>query len=85
VDVPQIIPMLEVGRGRPSSVFGGQRARVGGGMENPEREEREQTGRETTSPNEPTHEATTPPGNPDTDADAVKEAEKGLEQAGGGH
>ena len=54
-------------------------------MENPEREEREQTGRETTSPNEPTHEATTPPGNPDRDEDAIKEAEEGLEQAGGGH
>ena len=54
-------------------------------MENREREEREETGRETTSPNKPTHEATTPPGNPDRDEDAVKEAEKGLEQAGGGH
>ena len=54
-------------------------------MENPERDEREQIGRETTSPNEPTHEATAPPGNPDRDEDAVKEAEEGLEQAGGGH
>ena len=54
-------------------------------MENPERDEREQTGRETTSPGEPTHEATTPPGNPDRDEDAVKEAEEGLEQACGGH
>jgi hypothetical protein len=66
-------------------VFGAQGARVVGGMETPEREEREHTGRETTSPNEHTHEATTPPGNPDTDEDAVKEAEKRLEQAGGGH
>lgn len=56
-----------------------------GGVENSEREEREQIGRETTSPNEPTHEATTPPGNPDRDEDAVKEAEEGLEQSGGGH
>lgn len=54
-------------------------------MENPEREEREQTDRETTSPNEPTHEATTPPGNPDRDEDAIDEAQEGLEQAGGGH
>jgi hypothetical protein len=53
-------------------------------MENPEREEREQTDRETTSPNELTHEATTPPGNADRDEDAIKEAEEGLEQAGGG-
>lgn len=59
--------------------------RVAGGMENSEREEREQTGGDTTSPEEPTHEATTPPGNPDTDEDAVEEAEEGLEQAGGGH
>jgi hypothetical protein len=54
-------------------------------MESNEREQREQTGRETTSPDEPTHEATTPPGNPDRDEDAVREAEEGLEQAGGGH
>jgi hypothetical protein len=66
-------------------VFCAQEARVDDGMENAEREEREETGRETTSPSKPTHEATTPPGNPDTDEDAVKEAEKGLEQAGGGH
>jgi len=65
-------------------VFAAQRDGVGGGMENPEREEREQTDRETTSPNEPTHEATTLPGNPDRDEDAIKEAEEGLEQAGGG-
>jgi hypothetical protein len=54
-------------------------------MESPERDEREQSGGETTSPVEPTHEATTPPGNPGTDEDAVTEAEDGLEQAGGGH
>ena len=53
-------------------------------MENQEREEREHTG-ETTSPEEPTHEATTPPGNPERDEDAVREAEEGLDQAGGGH
>lgn len=50
-------------------------------MESPEREDRE----ETTSPDEPTHEATTPPGGSDTDEDAVSEAEEGLDQAGGGH
>ena len=38
-----------------------------------------------TSPDEPTHEATTPPGNGDLDEDAVESAEEGLEQAGGGH
>jgi hypothetical protein len=54
-------------------------------MENPEREERDQAGGETTSPRVPTHEATTPPGNPDVDEDAVEEAEEGLGQAGGGH
>ena len=47
-------------------------------METPERDE-------TTSPDEPTHEATTPPGNPEADDDAVREAEEGLDQAGGGH
>jgi hypothetical protein len=38
-----------------------------------------------TSPDDPTHEATTPPGNGDTDADAARSAEEQLEQAGGGH
>jgi hypothetical protein len=41
--------------------------------------------RETTSPEEPTHEATTPPGNPEPDEGAVEEAEDKLDQAGGGH
>jgi hypothetical protein len=54
-------------------------------MESPEREEREQTARETTSPDKPTHEASAPPGNPDRNEDAIKEAEEGLERAGGGH
>jgi len=53
-------------------------------MQSSEREERDQTG-ETTTPDHPTHEATTPPGNPETDESAVEEAEDGLEQAGGGH
>ncbi len=65
--------------------FRTQNAGYGSSMENPEREEREQTGGETTSPDKPTHEATTPPGNPDRDEDAIKEAEEGLEQAGGAH
>jgi hypothetical protein len=38
-----------------------------------------------TSPDEPTHEATTPPGNADRDEDAVKQGEEKIEQAGGGH
>lgn len=38
-----------------------------------------------TSPDEPTHEATSPPGNPEADEDAVREAEDKLGQAGGGH
>lgn len=38
-----------------------------------------------TSPDVPTHEATTPPGNPEPDADAVRRAEEDLEKAGGGH
>jgi hypothetical protein len=38
-----------------------------------------------TSPPDPTHEATTPPGQGDVDEEAVKEGEEELEQAGGGH
>ena len=38
-----------------------------------------------TSPEEPTHEATTPPGNPEPDEGAIQEAEDKLDQAGGGH
>ena len=38
-----------------------------------------------TSPDQPTHEATTPPGNPETDDEARERSEDGLEQAGGGH
>lgn len=52
-------------------------------MENQEREEREPN--ERTTPEDPTHEATTPPGNPDRDEDAVAEAESALDEAGGGH
>ncbi|MBN1528987.1 MAG: hypothetical protein JW895_07995 [Thermoleophilaceae bacterium] len=40
---------------------------------------------ETTTPDDATHEATTPPGNPEPDEQAVEEAEEGLDQAGGGH
>ena len=38
-----------------------------------------------TSPDEPTHEATTPPGNPDVDQEAVERAQDELEKPGGGH
>ncbi len=38
-----------------------------------------------TSPPDPTHEATTPPGNGDLDQDAKDTAEEKLEQPGGGH
>lgn len=38
-----------------------------------------------TSPPDPTHEATTPPGNPETDEDAVERSEDALEEPGGGH
>ncbi len=38
-----------------------------------------------TSPPEPTHEATTPPDNPEPDQDALQKSEDSLEQAGGGH
>ena len=46
-----------------------------------ESEERE----DITSPEEPTHEATTPPGSGDADEDAVEKAQDKLDQAGGGH
>jgi len=45
-------------------------------------EEREQ---DQTSPPEPTHEATTPPSNPEPDEEAVEEGKDKLEEAGGGH
>lgn len=50
-------------------------------------EEREdtQTDRDTTSPPDPIHEATTPPGQGDRDEEAIKEAEDKFGQAGGGH
>ena len=38
-----------------------------------------------TSPSDPTHEATTPPGNPEPDQDAVEKGQDKLDQAGGGH
>jgi len=45
-------------------------------------DDREQS---STSPPDPTHEATTPPGQGDSDEGAAKEAEDRLDQAGGGH
>jgi hypothetical protein len=41
--------------------------------------------RDITSPEDPTHEATTPPGNGEADEDAVEQSEDKLDQAGGGH
>lgn len=38
-----------------------------------------------TSPDDPTHEATTPPGNPEVDEEAARRARENLEQSGGGH
>ncbi len=38
-----------------------------------------------TSPSDPTHEATTPPGNGEVDQDALKKGADTIEQAGGGH
>lgn len=38
-----------------------------------------------TSPDEPTNEATHPPGNPERDGEAVRKGEEGLDRAGGGH
>jgi hypothetical protein len=38
-----------------------------------------------TSPPDPTHEATTPPGNGDRDEEAISRAEDELERPGGGH
>jgi hypothetical protein len=38
-----------------------------------------------TSPPEPTHEATTPPGNPEADPDRVRQAEEELQKPGAGH
>ena len=50
-----------------------------------ERKDNEGHERDTTSPPDPTHEATTPPGQGDRDEDAIKKAEEKLDQAGGGH
>ncbi len=50
-----------------------------------EREDNEGNEHGTTSPPDPTHEATTPPGQGDRDEDAIKKAEEKLDQAGGGH
>lgn len=45
----------------------------------------EDTEKDITGPTEPTHEATTPPDNPEADQAAVEESEEKLNQAGGGH
>jgi hypothetical protein len=54
-------------------------------MTDDQTQENLQTERGATSPPDPTHEATTPPGNPEADEDAVRTAEEKLGQAGGGH
>jgi hypothetical protein len=41
--------------------------------------------RDITSPDDPTHEATTPPGNGEADDEAVEQGEDKLDHAGGGH
>ena len=41
--------------------------------------------RDITKPEDPTHEATTPPGNGEADEEAVEQGEDKLDQAGGGH
>jgi len=41
--------------------------------------------RDITSPEDPTHEATTPPGNGEADEEAVEQGEEKLDQAGAGH
>ena len=48
-------------------------------------ESQEETTDGGTTPEEPTHEATTPPGNGETDQEAVEQGEDKLDQAGGGH
>jgi hypothetical protein len=45
----------------------------------------EDTEKDITSPPDPTHEATTPPDNPETDQAEVEKAEEKLGEAGGGH
>jgi hypothetical protein len=47
--------------------------------------ESEDTTRQTTTPQDPTHEASSPPSSPEPDRRAVEEGEDKLEQAGGGH
>jgi hypothetical protein len=50
-----------------------------------ERDQETDEQRSATSPPDPTHGATTPPGNPDVDQEAVEKGEDNLGQAGGGH
>ena len=38
-----------------------------------------------TGPSDPTHEATTPPGNQEVDEQKLKQAEEDIEKPGGGH
>jgi hypothetical protein len=43
------------------------------------------TEKDLTSPPDPTHEATTPPGNQEADAERVRQSEEELEKPGAGH
>ena len=45
----------------------------------------ENENKDITAPVEETKDATTPPGNPETDDEAVEQGKDKLEQAGGGH
>ncbi len=54
-------------------------------MTETEKDPTDEPGRDQTAPPDPTHEATTPPGQGDLDERALKEAEDRLEQAGGGY
>jgi hypothetical protein len=45
----------------------------------------QQQDKDITGPSEETKDATTPPGNPEVDEEALEEGQDRLEQAGGGH
>ena len=59
--------------------FSGLLSRYGESMAQTEQD------RDITKPEDPTHEATTPPGNGEADEEAVEQSEDKLDQAGGGH
>ncbi len=53
--------------------------------ENENVQQNEEGAPSTSPPGGKTHEATTPPGNPEPDQAAVEKGQEGLVQAGGGH